>query len=163
MLVEPRPTVANVRLAEVGGESKVRKPKAWSPDAKFNDSAIQSKDVDEILTFRLALSREFSEVSLFDWGKTQLLPSLLLPFNSLSHVLEETRRCSAKHRLKAATPVWLASGLGAVPGGGQVHRNATLQRSEAKGTSWLRSQRAKGAPTKACRAVAARIACMEAF
>ena len=82
-------TVANVRLAQVGGEPKVRKPKAWSPGAKFNDTAIQSKDVDETLTFRLTLSREFSEASLFDWGKSkpQLLPSLLLPLNALSQVI----------------------------------------------------------------------------
>lgn len=45
--------------------------------------------IDETLTFRLALSREFSEASLFDWGKSkpQLLPSLLLPLNALSQVI----------------------------------------------------------------------------
>ena len=45
--------------------------------------------VDETLTFRLALSREFSEASLFDWGKSnpQLLPSLLLPLNALSQAI----------------------------------------------------------------------------
>ena len=42
--------------------------------------------------FAFELSRECSEVSLFDWGKSkpQLLPSLLLPLNALSHCLEET-------------------------------------------------------------------------
>ncbi len=89
VLVEPGPTVANVRLEHFGDESKAPKPKAGTPDAKFNDSPIQSKDVDETLTFRLTLSREFSEASLFDKGKSkpQLLPSLLLPSNALSQVI----------------------------------------------------------------------------
>ena len=45
--------------------------------------------VDETLTFRRALSREFSEASLFDSGrsKRQLLPSLLLPLNALSRAI----------------------------------------------------------------------------
>ena len=89
MLVEPGPSVANVRLEHFGDESKAPKPKGGSPDAKFNDTPIQIKDVDETLTFCLTLSRDFSEASLLDKGKSkpQLLPSLLLPPQALSQVI----------------------------------------------------------------------------
>ena len=53
VLVEPGPTVANVRLEHFGDEPKAPKPKAGSPDAKFNGTPIQRRIVMRLSLFIL--------------------------------------------------------------------------------------------------------------